>query len=305
MKNKLKIVQDYSSIISPWDYNNIISEQHVYISWADQIVKQQIKHFKDDNNLLACNVVEIWCWPWRVSDLIGSIDWVKLLWVDIDSVFLDYAKENNEVDNIKFKYHNIIQSTFSEKFHVAYSIWMHHHLEKWKDTVHYLSNVYNSLLEWWVYIVSDEFLPEYTWDEDRDIKAIIWYSHVIAQALKNWHDFLAIEEAKTLLDDLSISHNQENIKTKEQIDMVLKFVLDIDGASEKNTLAYDLHKEIIGVINYNRSDDITVDLSRWDFKISDSVFRGEIKNIWFDIIDRIDVWPVNTIGWMSVYVLKK
>jgi hypothetical protein len=65
-----------------------------------------------------------------------------------------------------------------------------------------------------------------------------------------------------LLDDLSISHNQENIKTKEQIDMVLKFVLDIDGASEKNTLAYDLHKEIIGVINYNRSDDITVDLSR-------------------------------------------
>ena len=55
--------------------------------------------------------------------------------------------------------------------------------------------------------MSDEFIPEYENEDERNIKLTIWYAHVIANAIKQNYQYLAQEEAKTSLLSDSLRHS--------------------------------------------------------------------------------------------------
>ena len=114
-----------------------------------------------------------------------------------------------------------------------------------------------------------------------------------------------------MLDDLFEGRTAENVKSLEQISFVLSKVEAIDKLSRQANLvmATQLAEEFLAELeayhNLNLHGDLTVDLSRGDYKICDRVFREEVENVNFRIEDVQHFGYVETIGGMSVYILRK
>lgn len=302
----------YSKIISPEEYNRIISFEHLYISASDRVIKELIDSYRPKERI--AEVVEIGCGPARVLPLMAGIAGIHLTGVDHDSVFLDYAKQivHEKSLPVDLVHANITDWKLGKMIDVCYSQGVHHHIGKKIDTSRYLNNVVSQLTKDGVYILSDEFLPEYVTEDERKTKAVIWYSHVIASAKRLHQDYLAQEEAKTLLDDLYEGNEEfDEVKSQEQIRLVLDVCTAIDqearngSIQEADRLAKEFFADLAKKRNAHQHGDITIDLSRGDFKICDSVLRKEIQKAGLSVIEVRKVGPVDTIGGMAVYVLKK
>ncbi|MGN6671332.1 MAG: hypothetical protein ACTHJ4_07340, partial [Candidatus Nucleicultricaceae bacterium] len=161
------------------------------------------------------------------------------------------------------------------------------------------------------YILIDEFIPHYTTPQEREIRIVIWYAHVIAHALRHHYLYLAQEESKILLDDLYEGRSAGNIKSQEQIDLVLRRVETIDRAAregkleEAKALSNTFLLELEGYHNLEKHGDLTIDLSRGDFKISDQALKKEVEKVGFIIEEAKAFGHAETIGSVSVYILKK
>ena len=134
---------------------------------------------------------------------------------------------------------------------------------------------------------------------------------IIAHALKHSHHYLAQEEAKTLLDDLQTGRVDENIKTIDQINLVLYYAPKIDAFAKAGELqeaskqAKLFLNELAVINNFTHNNDITLDASRGDYKICDVVFTKEIEQAGFKVIEKAPYGPIETIGALVVYVLQK
>ena len=134
---------------------------------------------------------------------------------------------------------------------------------------------------------------------------------IFANAITGGYKQLAEEEAKTLLDDLNEHGNQNGLKSKAQIGTVLRNVDLInklacnkkmkEGARRANLLL----GSISSMRNTEKSGNPSMDLSRGDYKISDSVFRKEIDEAGFFVDQIHTIGPVENIGGFSVYLLRK
>ncbi|MBE9168644.1 hypothetical protein IQ238_14400 [Pleurocapsales cyanobacterium LEGE 06147] len=180
-----------------------------------------------------------------------------------------------------------------------------------KTLEQYLSSVHEQLSDKGCYIVSDEFLADYETEEERKIRTTIWHAHIISHAQKKNHSYLAIEEAKILLDDLYEEDTEHFIKSPAQIELVLKSVKEIDDfAKVKNmSLAEMRARQFLDRLkelsNKEAQGDPTLDLSRGDYKICDRVFRNEVENAGFSVESVQSVGPIEYIGAISIYVLRK
>lgn len=304
------LMHSYSSIISPQEYNSLMTNEHLYISTADMYMFKVIEKLAKEKRL---NVVEIGCGPARITQNIAKIANIELTAIDIDPVFIEYAKDilypiNKDVkvicgDVTTFKSNKSIDIVYSQGFH--------HHISKGKETLDYLANIYSQLSEGGIYILSDEFVPNYTSNEDRNIKLVIWYAHVIAHAARNGYMFLAREEAKTFLDDIQEGSEEQGIKSEEQIKLVLEHVQEIDQAAKRhdmvgaNAYAKDFLMKLQKLFNLKLNGDMTIDLSRHDYKICDRIMREEVEGVGFAVESCKSFGPVDNIGGMSVYILRK
>ncbi len=302
----------YSDIIAPKDYNQIISKEHLYIGASDNFISIAIRERTYD--LENAEVVELGCGPGRLLPIISKIQGINLTLIDVDVNFLEYARLLIKNSGLNA---NIVQSSVENYQHnkpvnIFYSQGMHHHIAKGHSTTCYLTNIFQQLSTNGYYIISDEFLPDYKNNDDRDIKAIIWYAHIIAHAVKHKFNYLAQEEAKTLLDDLFEGHPEiTGYKSEKQISLIINAAKNINTAALKNnfTTAEQLSKQLFSSLkeqtSLRPSGENDMDLSRHDFKISDAVFQQEIANIGFKIEERRFFGLNEKIGGMVVYVLKK
>jgi len=297
----------YSVIISPEDFNKINTHQHLYIKASDIIIAKLIEEIRKKLGR-EIEVVEIGCGPARISERIANVGGVNLTSIDHDQNFIDFAKKKIKKKNLLFLKRDIENYKHPKKVDIFVSQGVHHHIAK---PPKYLLNVKKQLHENGVFILSDEFLPNYNSEEERREKAVIWYSHIISHAKQHNFKFLAQEEAKTLLDELNTQIDESRIKTKEQIDLVLNFVDEIDkfarngDLTKARKLAHLFLKEISKIYNYDLSGDSALDLSRGDYKICDKAFRKEIESAGFFVEKIKNVGPIDIIGAMVVYVLKK
>lgn len=307
----LELEAPYSSIIRGEDYNQILSKEHLYIAEADQVVAKFIAT-EASKSSRPLEVVELGCGPARVSPLLSTIKNIQLTGVDHDIAFIDYAKRLTTHLDLTIALGDITTYQHSVPVDVFCSIGVHHHIPKGQKTNQYLQNAYNQLIRGGYYLLSDEFLPTYSNEREREIRLVVWYFHIIASALRMGYRYLAEEEAKTFLDDINMGGNPEALKTKQQIDLVLAKAPMIDEASMKkeHDLSSELAKDFLvqleqmndtGII----SEDHTLALSRRDYKICDQVLREEIEPIGFIIENVTSIGHIEHIGAMSVYVLKK
>ncbi len=300
----------YSKIISPEEYNRIMTNEHLYIAVADKVIKDFVE--KEVCGKTNPEVIEIGCGPARITPLFLQIPNIHLTAIDYDLDFIDHAKKVLKPYNSRVKVVNADVSTYvhSKSIDIFYSQGFHHHVQKGKVTERYLKNIYNQLKDGGAYVLGDENPAAYSNLEDRLLKLIIWYSHIISNAKKLGFNYLAQEEAKTFLDDLYENYDDEAVKSKEQIDLILSWVDKIDEASsEKIDKATFLAENLLEILRKKRNikevGDTTVDLSRGDYKISDTEFRKEIENIGFKVEKVERVGPSKDIGGLYIYLLRK
>lgn len=304
---KTNIGDTYSKIIHPAAYNQIVSNEHLYIASADKFMLKKIREY----TFPGAEVVELGCGPARTLPLVSEVEEISLSGIDTDNEFLLYAQEVMKDSNTRIISADVETYQHDKQVDIFYSHGLHHHVAKGAKTQNYLRNVYNNLRNGGYYILIDEFIPDYETPQERELKIVIWYSHVIAHAIRHSHSYLAQEESKILLDDIYEGRANINIKSQEQIDLVLSSVDTIDQAAKNGDLekAKKLSKEFLSALeschNLIKHGDLTLDLSRGDFKICDKVFKEEARMASFNIIDVKAFGPAETIGSLSVYTLKK
>lgn len=298
----------YSQIIPPADYSRLMSHEHLYISAADGFIVQKIKELSPPSP----EIVELGCGPGRVLSLVSEIEGIQhLTGVEPDPQFGEYANKLIEKPHVQIITASAEHYQHPKKVDIFYSQGVHHHVAKGVHTRNYLKNVFNSLKDDGYYILSDEFLSHYTDLKDREKKTTIWHAHIIADAIRNGFNYLAEEEAKTLLDDVYEGRTSKQIKSKEQIRFVLSKVESIDEAAQKdkgnlaNNLAQEFLEELESYHNLSLQGDITVDLSRGDFKICEHILRQELEEANFKIETMKCVGPIDTSGALSIYILRK
>lgn len=294
---------NYSTIIDPASYNLLMSTQHQYISTSDKFICTTL--FDLAKEFDHPNVLEIGSGPFRITgdlwSVLRDIDKPFDFYInEIDPVFLDVCQKSITSKNLEITIldQDIAELKAQKPFDIAISQGTHHHLN-----VNYLKNVYNLLSKNGYYIISDEFLANYSDENDRKLKAIIWYSKIINHAKKSGFAKLAREETKTLLDDLG-ENKYENHKSQEQIEIVLEFSSQIvDAEFEQKE---DLAKKLLLNLSQetSKSEEKPMYLSRGDYKISTEVFLKQCQKVGFEIQKQI-ITGDPKIGAMVVFVLKK
>jgi cyclopropane fatty-acyl-phospholipid synthase-like methyltransferase len=300
----------YSQIIGPADYNRLIA-QHLYIGQADKAIARLVIYHSNEGNPIE--VVELGCGPARILPLLAQIKGINLTGVDHDQAFFDYAQQviRDQQVSATVVFDDVMTYRHPKPIDVAVSQGFHHHVVKGEPTRQYLRNVHSQLTQGGVYIVGDEYLPHYANDHERLVRAVIWYSHIINAALRNFHQQLAVEEAKTLIDDLAEGTQEGVVKSKEQIQFVLNEVDAIDETARltQRLQAESLAERFLGELTSMRTSTEThnpsMDLSRGDFKICHRVFAEEVTAAGFTITGVTTFGPIETIGGMAVYVLRK
>ncbi|HSX25101.1 MAG TPA: class I SAM-dependent methyltransferase [Candidatus Andersenbacteria bacterium] len=304
---------NYSQIISPEDYNQIIG-QHLFIRDADLVIKRLVDWHGNEHRLSRpIEVVEFGCGPARILPLLSQIENINLTGIDHDRLFVEYAERTIQQKHLNAK---VILGDATSYVHpkpinIVVSQGFHHHIPKGEATQQYLQNVHHQLYRYGVYIVGDEFLPHYIDAEERLVRAVIWYFLIIWDALMRNMDKLAIEEAKTLLDDLAEGTQSHVIKTEAQIELVFESVTKMyDPVHPKkqwqmNQLARNFLKKLPSLQTTTVPNDTSMDLSRGDFKICHRVFQDEVTQAGFTIIGVTNIGPIETFGGLVVYVLQK
>lgn len=310
MSQSLTIGDSYSDIISPADYNRIITKEHIYIAAADNVICQIIQGIIGNNP--QAEVVEIGSGPGRITDKVHvRATPKKITCVDTDKTFLDFAKSNTLYpEKTTYVRESALHYNHPTKVDIFYSQGFHHHIAKGNSTETYLSNLYSQLTPGGVYILSDEFLPDYSDNDDREIKAIIWYSHVISHALKHNFVYLAKEEAKTLIDDIYEGRGSSAPKSPAQINLVTSRAVEIDNLNKISSPDVEYHaqkllSEIENLHNKTLSGDKSIDLSRGDFKICEKVLKEEIIAAGFTISESKHIGGLEKTGGMSIYLLTR
>lgn len=301
---------NYSRIIAPEDYNTLMTDQHLYIRAADNYIAKSIQTVL--KNVTRPNIVEIGCGPARITKLVFNMNQkAKIYGLDVDASFLKYAQTICQDLPIQFINSSIEGYEHPCSVDLFYSEGFHHHVAKDDSLNSYLGNVFKLLKKGGYYIVGDEFIADYKTNDERETNLVLWYCHIIANALKKGFDFLAQEEAKTLLDDIYEGRIEPNIKSSDQIGLVLKFSTEIEDFLKQKkldlakTAARDFLNNLNGLHNKLANEDDAMNLSRGDFKISCSDFVKEVEGIGFTIDAFRSFGPASGVGCMGVYTLHK
>ena len=81
----------YSKIISPGEYNRIMTDEHLYIAVADKLVKDFVE--KEVTGKANPEVVEIGCGPARITPL----------FLEIPNIRLTATESRKEIEGVGFK----------------------------------------------------------------------------------------------------------------------------------------------------------------------------------------------------------
>jgi SAM-dependent methyltransferase len=302
--------ENYSKIISPEQYNTLMSEQHLYINAADHYIAKTI------SNKLAHmenpEVIEIGCGPARITGLIHEKNKNALLYgIDVDTHFIKYAQEQCIYPNVKFIKSSVYEYKHRKPVSLFYSEGFHHHIPIGEPRNLYLMNILEQLESGGYYIVGDEFIADYKDNSERETNLVLWYSHIIANARSQGFDFLAQEEAKTLLDDLYEGRSEYNIKTTEQISLTLDFAEVIEKRLKEKMFEFAVLEsqkflnKLKKLHSVKENKDQSISLSRGDFKISKEKFIEEVEKSGFIVENFKSFGPASNVGCMGVFTLRK
>lgn len=300
----------YDQIIDAETYNRTIAK-HLYIPESDTDIQEMLR--EQVRNMPSAEVLEAGCGPGCITGMIGEVPNVNLTAIDISPSFLDYARNIESIrSNARIRIEEADFSTYRhpQALDAAFTQGVHHHIEKGEKSDAYLANIHSQLKKDGAYFLGDEFLPEYVDARERQVRAVIWYAHIIDDAQRKKHGKLAVEEAKTLLDDLNEGAPEQAEKSMEQVRLVMDSVgnintLVISGDMVRaETAAEEFLRELASLQKGNGTRDAVLAMSRGDFKISETALRAEMEKAGFEIDEKRVQGPLATIGAMAVFKLR-
>lgn len=287
----------YDQIISAVIYIRLMC-QHLYVLQTDLMLRDLVRKYAPKGG----EVVGLGCGPGRMERVFTNEDF-NLTCVDVAGQFLEYARK--ALGWIRFVLADAATYSHGRLVDVFYSQGFNHHDLFGK----YLRNIFRQLRPGGVYILCDECLAPYRNERERRVKSVLWHAHIIADALARGHRQLAIEEAKTLIDDLSWDRPWH--KTKAQIKLVLKSVAEIEYHSARGNVrnAHRLAKKFLARLESRRGNTLTgdpkLDLSRGDHKVSEAVLRARVTRAGFVVESVLHVGPAGVSGSFIVMVLRR
>jgi SAM-dependent methyltransferase len=269
----------YSELITAENYNRMMTKEHLYIAQSDRVICHLLKKFRSEVSEVR-QVLEIGSGPMRITrQILDSLrDGNKpfeLTILDHDPKFVEYSKQVIESQQLPITIFESDITTFepNSKIDIAISQGFHHHIDP-----EYLLNLRKILSQNGIYIIGDEFIAPYNDVGERKINALIWYSHIIANAQHRGYYQLAWEEAKTFLDDIS-ANKLINPKNEDLIRYIITKSCEIQESAKGEPIAKNVLDEIAGS-NIQTNEPI-MNLSRGDNKISKEVFVAQAQDSGF------------------------
>ena len=288
--------------------NTLITDRHLYRHEADLAIAELVKSLLLPHTINQ--VVELGCGRGRLLPLITQIENIEITAIDNNPEYIKFAKA--AYPSLAEHIHLADIETYKPTLpvHIFYSMGIHHLMLKQSEHCEYLKKIYQQLLPGGYYILADEFLPDYIDEQEREVNLVVWYAHIISQALKHSYRELALEEAKILLDDILKQRQCDDNHSLEQIQMVLNDAPEIaDAANYRNIdIAKTLSLSLIDRLDafYNGQDNrVKQTTSFTDSKICDRVLRKQLADVGFKVIDITTIGPDAPIGAVCVYTLKK
>ena len=292
----MKEILKYGDTILPELYWKGI-QAHAYIPQSDQYIRSQIK----DTTV----TLDLGCGPGR---LYGG--WSNYTGIDESREFVDYAKKT-------FPKANFILGAFEDiniepsRFDVVFSQGVLHHVHG--DTRKlWFKKIFDILKPNGKLIVGDEYIPNFRNEAERKIKLVVFYSHIIAEALNGSFEFLATEEARNLIDDVTAGGEGAGFADNELIKYIYQASQRVNSALFED---FDLEKaNSIGkeTVDYliQRSAQLEESAEhdnfyRGDYKVSISDNIKEIETFGLRHTDTATFGPVSKVGGMGVIVFTK
>ena len=287
--------------------------EHVYICEAAKMVGRLLTAFGRADNK---NFVELGCGTGLVSAHVLPLlpKGARLTLLDHDRSFLDYLRGHLRIPGDGSV--NIVQADVTRSIPLdfvadfIFSQGMHHHIPKGEPLHRYLQNVRAALRRNGVYVLVDEILAPHDLADEyaRQVMSTAWHLFVIVLALIQDHHDLAMEEGKTLCDDVMAM--LQGYKTKEQVAAVLNAAerfrtVPRDGLPAATLqFAPTLLTTILGLVGHAPSDDATLVHSRGDIKVCGPQIIRELTDAGFTLTDAQTLGPVDTIGGFGIYTFQ-
>ncbi len=308
----------YSKIISPAKYNALM-EQHIYIPQTDAVLCRLISEMAAAYEYVGwtgqLRIVEVGCGPGRLTHkLIERVPSpFSVTALDHDRGFIDYAHAH-QVDSPSralFLEHDVTVGLLGMKgIPVVVSMGFHHHVPRPEGVQAYLTSIRDALAPGGVYFLADEFLAHYATEYERMMRIAVWYGVVIEAACRLGDPSggeLAIEETKTMLDDMGVVKSQELIANA----LMLATLIGEVALGDSRALVPDRVSNLLRLVEAHKqgpitdTDDPAIALNRGDHKICHAVFQEEVTEAGFKIAGIETVGPQATIGGLTVYALQK
>ncbi len=306
---------DYADVIDALDYTQGLAE-HVDIPQSDAGIIRIIEEKGKENSKDKFRVLDLGCGPGRLTRKIGealeNIPNAEVVGLDISSGFIKFANEHETHKKVLYLETDFLKENFSaQKFNIILMQGLVHHVPKTERKA-WLMKCKELITENGILVIGDEFIPDYSSEEDRVINVVGLYAYVIANALRSNHQSLADIEAKNMIDDVSsglpgAGHSDEALLQyiQKQSAKIYKMVLE-DGT--RNKVFKDALKTVADYIK-NRSLEIaktnTKSHDRGDYKISIERQIQEMQGLGMKIASIKKYGPTDWLGGMGVLVFQK
>lgn len=310
---------DYGEVIGAEDYTQGIAE-HPDIPQSDAGIIRIAREKLESGSAKEFRVLELGCGPGRLTKLMGdellesaekkgvSLSVVGL---DISKGFISFAESERVNKAISYILGDFLTHPFEDQYDVIVAQGLFHHVSQsvqpdWFKRVHSLLN------EKGIFIISDEYIPDYSSAEDRTLKTAGLYAYVVGYALQTGHESLAELESMNMVDDVCAGlpgaghSNKEFVKGIEEKSREIFACLYEKGISSPNYTA--LLKNLVEYVQTESAkiaENDTENHDRFDFKTSIQKEIENVEKVDFSFLKKQVYGPVDWIFGMAVLVFKK
>jgi len=305
---------DYADVIDGSEYTLGLAE-HVDIPQSDAGIAQTVRTYVKKNNIESPKILDLGCGPGRITKLVANslrgYDY-QVTGLDISEGFIATAKQNNTDERINFINQNFVESDLeSESFHVIFLQGFYHHIDP-EERPLFLEKARGLLKSGGLIIVGDEYIPDYSTEEERVVNVMGLYAYVIASALRSNSPELARIEAMNVVDDVCAGQDGAGHSDDALRDYIYAQSTKIYGSVYEDGTKTDSYKQLLTETAQEiqkRSAELAStqeqNHDRGDYKISTEKQKQDLDQAGFNFVETKIYGPVDWLGGMGLVIYRR
>lgn len=279
---------------------------HQYIPQADALIMRELHRLASEQPV---SVLDVGMGPGRLTDPISKISGVACTGIDVSHSFVEYARKNLDsetelvcADFLKYKPGHDFDAL------VLQGVWHHVPTEErrtWFVQLEALTAPKGTI------IVGDEFVAPHDTEEQRTINVVLFYAHIIAEAVKVDCEGLVFDETLNLLADaLYAMRLERGFYDESLLNYVRKHAIVLNSQFEhgRHGTAREGAKKMLEQLRLRTCHLATTDanrIDRGDYKTSVAHLVTEFAQQGWKTRKQLLVGPVQTLGGMGVLAFER